>query len=124
MKPPVLASRYKRLRKDPPIDPTRLTECSDTELVSIAHALGHSTASRSMHRDDLLLLLTGEGQPPPHDELETIRRKTFKKVKGQSLLRTVLNCDTNCPLCPHDKVVACYATNHDLIDPIQLDPED
>jgi len=114
------ARRYRRLRKDPELDPTRLGECSDSELVAICRKLGFLTASRAMHRDDLISLARMEIEAPP-DLLHEIRLKTHKKVRGKQLLRTVMNCDLHCPTCPHDKVVQCYAINHDRVDPIQLE---
>lgn len=111
---------YRRVKKADPIDPTQLDDCSDTELVEICRKMGMVTASRAIHRDDLILYILEPRDPPP-DLLDTIRRKTFKKVQGQSLLRTVMNCDLNCPVCPHDKVVQCYAINHGVVDPISLE---
>lgn len=119
MKPRV--ARYKRLRRDPTIDPTQLDQCSDSELVEVARRMGYPNASRAQHRDDLLLLLIGEADPPARDELEEVRAKTYSKVRGQALLLTTLNCDANCPLCPHDKVVACYAENRDVVDAVVLE---
>jgi hypothetical protein len=112
--------KYRRIRKEPEVDPTRLEECSDTELVHLCRMIGYRTASRAMHRDDLIALARMEILPTP-DPLEIIRRKTYKKVQGRALLRTVMNCDLECLACPHDQVVQCYAINHGTVDPVQLE---
>jgi hypothetical protein len=117
---PAAKITYKRLRKPTSIDPTDLDMCSDTELVEICRRMGKTHVSRALHRDDILLQILDPREGPP-DLLEEIRLKTHKKVRGQSLLRTVMNCDLNCPACPHDKVVQCYAINHEVVDLISLE---
>ena len=97
------------------LDLSRLEDMSDTELVSACRASGHIHASRAMHRDDLEALLIGE-PIEVDDPLAEIRETTYAFVQGNSsILKSVMKCDLYCPACPHDKVIECWATNHDIV---------
>lgn len=97
------------------LDLNKLEDMSDTELVSACRASGHTHASRAMHRDDIEALLIGE-PIEVEDPLAEIRETTYAFVQGNSsILKSVMKCDLYCPACPHNKVIECWATNHDIV---------
>jgi len=112
--------RKRKLKKgEYPIDPTRLDECSDSELVEIAQYMGFENVSRAMMRDDIISLILGdEDEEPGMDLLAGIRRKIFAYVEGNRSMMPVaqMRCDLHCPTCPHQMVVDCYTVNQDLVD--------
>ena len=97
------------------LDLSKLEDMSNTELVSSCRASGHIHASRAMHRNDLEALLIGE-PIEVEDPLVEIRETTYAFVQGNSsILKSVMKCDLHCPTCPHNKVIECWATNHDIV---------
>lgn len=101
------------------IDPTRLHLCSESELVAIAHHLGHETVSRAMSDDDIIEIILGESEAEPGlDLLASIRETIHSYVnKNRSLISPAqMRCDLDCPNCPHQRVVECYTVNQDLVE--------
>ena len=112
-------SPRRRRKKDPndfELDPTRLGEMSESELVHIARKMGHPEASRQLLREDLEGIILGE-ITEVEDPLADIRERMFAYVEGnRRLMRSLLDCTLHCPTCPHNTVVACYTTNSDKIE--------
>lgn len=107
--------RKPRSLLDYEIDLERLHLMSDSELVRFCRALGHPTASRAHHRDDLTHLILGE-HVDVFDAIGEIRETIHTFVRGNRSIISAANmdCDFNCPACPHDKVVACWSVNRDF----------
>jgi len=115
-----MAVRRRRRRKGYyEFDITRMEEMSHSELVEAAHLCGFKNVGRGTPADDLRSLLLGDTPPPP-DQLILKRLRSAKFVTGQSLLRTVMNCDLRCLVCPHNKVIECYSMNFDVIDDVEV----
>lgn len=112
--------RRRRSRKtDINFDPTRLEECSESELVAIAQYMGFEHVSRAMVREDIIELILGQSEEEPGvDLLADIREKIYTYVEGNRSMMPVsqMRCDLNCPLCPHQQVVDCYTVNQDLVE--------
>ena len=97
------------------LDLSKLGAMSTTEIAQICNKMGHTHASRALHREDLITLLVGE-DINIEDPLEEHRRKTFEFVQNnQQMLTSVLSCDMHCPTCPHRQVVECWTDNKDLV---------
>lgn len=120
--PPLKARKPKKVKKVKNavhIDPTRLDECSESELVSIALSLGIPQVSRAMDKEDLIEVIIS-GEPPEEgiDLVFDIRSKIEDYVTGNlsRISAADMRCDLNCPNCPSRMVVGCWATNKDLIE--------
>lgn len=123
--PPEEAGRYEpppeqkkppKKKKVPQFEISAIEFMSNTELVQMCHRLGHTNATRQIPRDDLISLILGEGIEVM-DPLEEIRERTHQFVQGNKrLMRAVMSCDLNCPVCPHHQVVACYTANHQKVE--------
>lgn len=112
--------RKRRKTKDEnDIDVTRLTEVSDTELVTIANQMGYETVSRQLPRDDIIDIILGSVEPP-QDPLLPIREGTHNFVQKNEVMVASLPCDLDCPNCTHHWVVECFTDNRDLVD-VDLD---
>ncbi|MEC8306399.1 MAG: hypothetical protein VXZ72_00870 [Chlamydiota bacterium] len=97
------------------LDLGKIPLMSDTELVQICNRIGFTSASKALHRDDLVNLLVGE-EVNVDDPLEEQRTKTFDFVSNnKKMLTSVLTCDMHCPTCPHHQVVECWSDNKDLV---------
>ena len=97
------------------LDLGKIPLMSNTELVQICNRIGFTSASKSLHRDDLINLLVGE-EVNVDDPLEEQRAKTFDFVSNnKKMLTSVLTCDMHCPTCPHHQVVECWSDNKDLV---------
>jgi hypothetical protein len=108
----------RRRKREQKIDLTRLHECSDTELVQIARAIGFNGAGRHLLREDLTALILGELDGDPEDAIADIRERIYNYVRGnRRIMISQLSCDLHCPACPHIKILECYSENHDKVDP-------
>ena len=111
--------RFRKRKDTYYIDPTRLDECGESELVAISHLLGFENTSRAMTRDDLIELILGEAEEELGvDILSDVRTTIHAYVNGnRSLISPVeMRCDLHCPTCPHQRVVECYTVNQDLVE--------
>ena len=118
-KKPRKGRRRKPKKGEHQIDPTRLDECSDSELVAIAQYMGFENVSRALMRDDIIDLILGkEGEEAGMDLLGDIRKKIYAYVQGNRSMMPVdqMRCDLHCPTCPHQMVVDCYTVNQDLVE--------
>jgi hypothetical protein len=103
------------------LDVLALDQANHTELVQIARELGHPHANRQVPQEDLIDLILG-ADFPVEDPLAEIREKIYAHVTGNSIMLSGLDCSVHCPTCPHDRVVACFAENSDLVLPPEENP--
>jgi hypothetical protein len=103
------------------LDLTRLDECSLTELIQVARRAGYPHVSEQMPREDVEDLLLGD-EVHQEDPLRQIRQYLHEYLTGNSVMLSGLDCSTQCKVCPHGRVVDCYARNHDLVTPPEDNP--
>lgn len=117
-KPPEPEVRNVKKKAEPfTLDVTKLDAMSHTELVQVCRTLGFEHASRQLLREDLVGLILGEVEGEVIDPLSGVREKTHAFIEGnRSLMASLMRCDLNCPTCPHDIVVECYAVNHQKVE--------
>jgi hypothetical protein len=114
--------RAKKSKKSPyALDLSRLDECSTTELVQIARRIGYEHVSPQMERSDLIDLIWGD-DIPVDDPLSRQRQWLLDYIQGNAVMLSGLTCSMECLSCPHDRVVACYAANFDLVGPAEEKP--
>jgi hypothetical protein len=111
--------RKRRLRKGQfAIEPDRLDECSDTELVIIAERMGFENVSRQMLREDIISAILGDGvEDPAEDPVYEIRERIHTYVEDNRSMINVasMRCDLDCPNCPRLKVMGCFVDNQDQV---------
>lgn len=110
-----MASRRGR-QKEPEVDLERLEEASNTELVQICRQVGELHVGRHVLREDLIALILGEAVFY-EDVLADWRKRTFAFVTKhrRSINVGQMDCDFYCPSCPHNKVIECWADNHEQV---------
>ena len=114
--------KTRRKKKDVwDLDLTRLAECNQTELIQAARRAGYPHVSRQMDASDIEALLLGD-EIAVEDPLAQVRQYLHDYLTGNSVMLSGLNCSTECLKCPHDRVVDCYARNHDLVTPPEENP--
>jgi hypothetical protein len=90
---------------------------SDSELVALAWEMKIEGASRRNLAEDLIDLILGNTTDFPDDPLEDPRHSTYTYVHGNPRIsKAEMLCDSECYVCPHHTMLACYAVNEDLVD--------
>ena len=108
--------RRRKVKGDCEVDPTRLKELCETELVTIAHMVGYRHASRQMLPEDLIALILGQ-YDEPEDPLEVQRELLNAHVRGNArIMASQMPCDLRCPTCPHHQLVECFFDNQNLVE--------
>jgi len=118
-----LADSTKR-RKPGDVDFTLLNGMSDSELVALAWEMQIEGASRMLLPEDLIDIILGNVASLPEDLLKGPRQNTYTFVHGNPRLsKAEMLCDSECYVCPHHTMLACYAINEDLVDQPDNYPE-
>lgn len=104
-------------RSDPDLHLHLIEEMSHTELAQACREVGHEHAYRHIPRDELEDMLLGRRRDL-HDPVQHQREVISAHVLGNLRIinASLLDCDMNCPLCPHSKVIECYTSNKEKVE--------
>lgn len=108
--------KRKKSKTDVNVDPTRLHECSHTELIQLAELIDLQT-SYATSKDEVIELILGTVEHEP-DGVQKVREATWDYVnKNMAVISAALmRCQMQCLSCPSQQVLECYDSNRDVVE--------